>query len=346
MLPRMALTGFVLHRDARGGYDEDEGTQVGLLANTRFLGLRARGEATYRLSGPRPGFDSATLSIEKALSDRSDLRLDVTHSGRTGKTDFELGYVRQFRQFAVRGSARADTRGGIGVGLAVNFSIGPDELDGGWRLSSDKLAQRGQAAVSVFLDENGDGRRSPDEKALPGVGITAGNYGAAEPTNARVHAYVEGLVPYVKVLVSVDESTLPDPFLMPRGRGIVVTPRPGVAAVVELAVAPTGEVEGVLLSPEGVPLAGAELELVDAAGQVMARAMSEYDGFFLFDRVSYGRYRLQLAAETQAALGVAPVIAQQVELGAGKTLERLGTIRLGAATTIAQARAPPQGSSP
>jgi len=346
MLPRMALTGFVVHRDAKGGYDEEEGTQVGVLANTRFLGLRARGEATYRLSGPRQGFDSATLSIEKALSDRSDLRLDVTHSGRLGRTEFELGYVRQFRQFAVRGSARADTRGGIGVGLAVNFSIGPDELDGGWRLSSDKLAQRGQAAVSVYLDENGDGRRSPGEQALPDVGVTAGSYGAARPTNERGHTYVEGLTPYQKVLVSVDESTLPDPFLMPRGRGIVVTPRPGVAAVIELAVAPTGEVEGVLHSPGGAPLAGAELELVDAAGQVMARAMSEYDGFFLFDRVTYGRYRLQLAAETQAALGAAPELAPLVELGRDKTLERLGTIRLREATTIAQARAPPQGSSP
>ena len=213
-------------------------------------------------------------------------------------------------------------------------------------MSSDKLAQRGQAAIAVYLDEDGDGRRSANEQALEGVGVTAGRGGASDPTDADGHAFVEGLQPYEKVLISVDESTLPDPFLMPRGKGVVITPRPGVPAVVELAVAPTGEVEGLLNGPEGTPLAGAKLELVDGRGAVVARAMSEYDGFFLFDRVSYGRYRLQLAADTQAALGVAPDLAAVVELGPDKTVERLGTIRLRSATTIAQARGPPDGQSP
>jgi hypothetical protein len=265
---------------------------------------------------------------------------------RTGVTEFELGYVRHFRQFAIRGSGNANTRGGIGASLSVSFSFGPDELDGGWRLSSDKLAQRGQAAVSVFLDENGDGRRSPGEEAMPGIGVIAGQHGSGEPTNERGHTYVEGLQPYERVLVSVDESTLPDPFLMPRGKGIVVTPRPGVPAIIELAVAPTGEVEGSLQAPEGTPLAGAQLELVDDGGQVIARSISEYDGFFLFDRVVYGRYRLQLADDTRAALGVAADLAANVELGPDQTVERLGPIRLHAATTVAQARAPPRGQSP
>src|SRR5690606_29072776 len=223
-------------------------------------------------------------------------------------------------------------------------SFGPDPLAGGWRMSSDKLAQRGQAAVAVFLDRNGDGLRSPDEEALPGVGITAGQHGAVEPTDARGHAFVEGLQPYQKVLVSVDESTLPDPFLVTRGKGIVVTPRPGVAARIELAITPTGEVEGVVAGPEGTPLAGAELELVDGGGRVTARATSEFDGFFLFDRVAYGRYRIQLAAESQAALGVAPDLASAIELGPSQTIERLGTIRLRAATTVARARESPRSS--
>ena len=175
-----------------------------------------------------------------------------------------------------------------------------------------------------------------------GSRVTAGRGGASEPSDERGHAFVAGLQPYEKVLVSIDESTLPDPFLMPRGKGVVVTPRPGVAMVIELAVAPTGEVEGVVNGPEGAPLPGVRLELVDAAGEVMARTMSEYDGFFLFDRVAYGRYRLQLAPESQAALGVAPDLASGVEVNAEKAVERVGTIRLRAATTIAQATGPPR----
>lgn len=340
ILPRVSVTGLVTHRFGGGGTGDDDDTRVGLLANTRILGLSARGEASYRLEGRERGFDSARVTLEKALGDRSDLRLEVEHSARAGVTKFQLGYVQNFRRFALQASGRADTDGELGASLAMSLSFGPDELGGGWRLSSDKLAQRGQAAVSVFLDKNGDGRRSRDEEAMSGVGITAGQHGAADPTDEHGYAYVEGLQPYEKVLVSVDESTLPDPFLVPRGKGLVITPRPGVAARIELAVTPTGEVEGLLNGPEGTPAAGVGLELVDTAGRVVARAMSEFDGFFLFDRVAYGRYMLQLAPDSQTALGVAPNLAERVEIGPEKTVERLGTIRLRAAATIAQASGP------
>lgn len=349
MLPRVALTGFVLRRQTSGGApDPEDGTKLGLLANTRFLGLTVRGEATYRVAGSRKGFESATLTLEKALDNRSDLRAEVEQNGRNGVTGFELGYVRQFRRFALRASGRTDTEGVVGARLAVSFSFGPDPLGGGWRLSSDKLAQRGQAAVAVFLDEDGDGRRSPSEQALQGVGVNAGTHGAADPTDDAGHSFVEGLQPYDPVLVSVDESTLPDPFLVPRGKGMVVTPRPGVPAVVELAVSPTGEVEGVLVSPEGAPLAGVALELVAENGETAAAALTEYDGFFLFERVVYGRYGLRLSIDSERALELTlpPELASSIEIGAEVTTERLGTLKLRPALTIARARGPPAGGSP
>lgn len=350
MLPRMSLTGFVLHRETEDDDDDeedlDDGTRVGLLANTRVLGVTVRGEATYKLNGPGEGLEAATVTAERPLDEDSELTLGLVHRGRNDVTEFELGYVRHFRQFSLRGSASADTRGGIGANLALSFSFGPDPLDGGWRMSDRKLAERGQAAVAVFLDENGDGRRSAGEGPLAGVGVTAGQFGSSEPTDERGHTFVEGLQPYSKVLVSIDESTLPDPFLVPRGKGLVVTPRPGVAAVLELAVSPTGEVEGEILSSEERPLAGVEFELVGPDGVVLARAMSEYDGFFLFERVPYGRYILKMSSSSELALGRMGELASGIELGPEKPVQRLGTIRLRQTTVVARARGPPAGRSP
>jgi hypothetical protein len=352
ILPRLSLTGFVLHRQTEDGRDDeedfDDGTRVGLLANTRLLGVTVRGEATYRLTGPESerGLETATVTAEKTLDEKSELRLDVSRRAHSAATEFGLGYVRHFDRFSLRGSASGDTRGGFGASLALSFSFGPDPLDGGWRMSDEKLAQRGQAAVSVFLDENGDGRRSPGEKALEGVGVNAGAYGSSAPTNTRGHAFVEGLQPYAKVLVSIDESTLSDPFLVPRGKGLVVTPRPGVATVVELAVSPTGEVEGEILSAEARPVPGVELELIGADGEVAARVMTEYDGFFLFERVPYGRYRLKMASSSEQVLGPVGDLAASIELGPDKPVERVGTIRLRERTVVAQARGPPSGGSP
>lgn len=336
LLPRVSLTGYVAYSDTTGGADWDDGTRIGVLANTRVLGLTARGEASYRVSGPQTGFDKATLTIEKNLGGLSELRLNVEHTRRSGITEFDLGLVRHFRKLALTASGTVDTEGSLGANLALNFSLGHDPVTGRWRMSSEKLAQRGQAAVSVFLDENGDGLRSEGEEPLAGVGVNAGAMGSSAPTDDLGHTIVEGLQPFQKVLIGIDESTLPDPFLLPQGKGLVVTPRPGVSSVVEIAVSPSGEVEGTINGPEDLPLAGARLELIDRNGAVAASTVSEYDGFFLFDRVAYGKYRLRLAADTQAVLGVDGQLADGIEVGPQQTVDRLGIIRLRAASQIAQ----------
>ena len=179
-----------------------------------------------------------------------------------------------------------------------------------------------------------------------GVGITAGQLGTSDPTDARGNAVVEGLNPYEPVLISVDESTLPDPFLVPVGKGVVMTPRPGIAAKLEIAVSPTGEIEGVLHGLEDTPRSGVELELVDPRGRVVAATLTEYDGFFLFDRVAYGNYRLRLAASSARALGAAEDLGLSAALGPNETLVRLGVTRVRTSTI---AEAPPDagfGGSP
>ncbi|KRA81545.1 collagen binding domain-containing protein [Altererythrobacter sp. Root672] len=339
LMPRVSLTGYVAYRDTVGNSDWDDGTRIGLLANTRFLGLTARGEASYKVSGEQTGFDKATLTIEKNLGGLSELRFDIEHTRRTGITEFDFGLVRHFRKVAVMASGTVDTRGSVGANLALNFSLGHDPLTGRWRMSSEKLAQRGQAAISVFLDENGDGLRSADEEPLTGVGVNAGAVGSSDPTDELGHTIVEGLQPYQKVLIGIDESTLPDPFLLPQGKGIVVTPRPGVSSMIEIAVSPTGEVEGTLNGPENVPLAGAKLDLIDRNGTVVASTVSEYDGFFLFDRVVYGKYRLRLAPDSQVVLGVEANLADGIEVSPQQTIDRLGTVRLRLASQIAQGSA-------
>jgi hypothetical protein len=346
MFSRVSLTGMVSDYHVTGGQAYNEGTSVSLLANTHILGLTVRANARYRLNGPHKGFDTAQMTIEKGLDERSDLRADIQYDAQQGMTVFQAGYVRQFRQLALSASATADTRGGIGANLGVTFSFSPDPFGHGVRFSSAKLAQRGEAAVSVFLDENGDGVRSPDEQPLAGVGITAGQYGASEPTDKRGHAVVEGLNPYEKVLIGIDESTLPDPFLIPTKAGVVISPRPGVPAKLEIGVAPTGSVEGEIHGLEDTARAGVQIELIDPAGKVVASALSEFDGYFLVERVPYGTYRLQVSAGAARALGAARELGKTVVLSKDKSDVQLGVLRLRASQIAASGVGTPSGSSP
>lgn len=324
----ISLTGELSYTKTSDGGSIDDGVRVSVLANTQILGMRVRGETRFRLTGEKTGFELARVRVEKNLGPRSDLKFEFVHDRDEGNSTYRLGYVRQFRKFALEAQGTYGSDGAIGAGLTLSFSVGPNPNGGGVRMSNEKLARTGQAGVSVFLDENGDGRRSAGEKPLPDVMVSAGFASATDPTDARGMALVEGLRPYQPVLLSIDESSLPDPYLKPNSKGIVVTPRPGVATRIELGVTPTGEIEGVLYSVSDTPREGVELELVDPRGQVAAKAMTEFDGYFLFDRVSYGRYRLRVSESSAKILGVEPVLADGLMLGKGSDLVRIGTIRL------------------
>ena len=79
-------------------------------------------------------------------------------------------------------------------------------------------------------------------------------------------------------------------MLVPKKALQVVVPRPGVPAEVEIGLVGGGDIEGAMIKSGGLGFEGLDLELVDAAGKVVGTARTDFDGFFLFERVPYGSY--------------------------------------------------------
>lgn len=306
----------------------DVGGRLSLLANTAVGPVRLRGIARVALSGASKGLESAQLVAETALSERSALRLGYEHDARARRDELQLGWVRQFDQFAVRSEARLDRRGQVSLGITLGFSLGPDPVDGGWRRSRERLAETGQVGIEVFRDENGDGARQADEGPVEGVSIEAGFRHSGSATNPAGRAVIDGLVPYVPVLVSIDAGRLTDPLLQPKGPGVVVVPRPGIAGKVSLALAPTGEIEAYLLGPDGEPRDGVTIELIDSAGRVIRHGQSDFDGYLLFDAVPYGAYALRVGAASAAALRVSGELTGPLRIDRAQPSQRLGRVRL------------------
>lgn len=329
---RLSLSAQLKHEKDTGRPDNDR-TDVILLANTRWRDIRLRGNATFRASGPETGLESATVRLETDFGEDATLQGDLEYTSGNDEYRLSAGYTHRLDKFLVRGDAFVTSRGSIGAGVQLAFSLGPDPVSGGVRVTHSKLARNGQAAVTVFRDDNGNNRRDGDEPLLENVMVEAGLRTTDAITGENGQAIVDDLRPFQPVLVGIDESSLDDPFLAPATKGIVVTPRPGVVAQIELAISPTGEVEGTLRNPSGVEQPGVRLELVDARGAVAAETISEFDGFFLFQRIPYGEYRLRVAQDAANQLQVARILA----LSDGRTTFRLdreqdvvryGTIRL------------------
>ncbi|WP_330662184.1 carboxypeptidase-like regulatory domain-containing protein [Erythrobacter sp.] len=332
---RFALSAQVSHQIRSVGALAPAGTdtRVRLLANARFRDFRLRGNATFVVEGPQTGLETATVRLDKDLGEDAELQGQLEYAARIDAFRLTAGYTHRFDEVSLRSDAFVTTRGGVGAAVQLAFSLGPDPVAGGIRVSNTKLARSGQAAVTVYRDDNGNNRRDTGEEVLENVAVEAGLRSTDAITGANGRAIVDDLRPFRPVLVGIDASTLEDPFLAPSTKGIVVTPRPGVVAQLELAISPTGEVEGSLHNPSGLEQPGVRLELIDAAGAIAAETVSEFDGFFLFQRVPYGTYSLRIASDAASTLGVERAIALpdgrgRFRLASGEDVIRFGTVKL------------------
>jgi hypothetical protein len=309
------------------GPDPPDNLTATLLANARIGRVRLRGEARFALSGESADTRMAVIGEWAGAGDaewRAELGYDKgLDRGRAG-----LGYTRRFNKLQLSGFGEVATDGSVAASLSLAFSFGPRPSSGGWRVSSEKLASRGQVMADVFMDENGDGVRQPGEAAIAAVPLTAGNAFVETSTGTDGRAMIDGLEPFRPVMIGIDAGSLPDPYVQPALPGVVVTPRPGVAVRVALPMTQAGEIEGVAIRDGGNPIEGLGLELVDAEGRVRATTLTEFDGYFLFESVAYGRYTVRVAKASAAALRLDPAVVLSAAPGKATPRVKLGVVKL------------------
>ena len=304
-----------------------------LLASGAIGRVRVRAGARV-VFGPETRLDRLDASAEWAAGERGRWRVGLGYSPAGGRGLVTAGYSRQFDRFALGGRVEAATDGSVAAGIDVQFSLASRR--GGAACGCRRAGWRptGRAEVRVFRDTNGDGVRQDDEPVERDVQLVAGTAAVPALTDARGVAVVEGLAANVPVLLGVDAASLPDPLILPVGPGKVVTPRPGVAAIVDLPLSGAGVVEGTLESAAGGTLGGVDLELVDDTGTPVATTRSEFDGYFAFERAPYGRATLRVGELAAAALRVATETGLSVSLSNANPVARLGTV---VPTPLAQA---------
>ena len=308
----------------------------------RIGGLRLRGEATLGLMGDR-GFRESKITGEWRAGETSDWKVEAGYSNSDSRGRLALGHTRRFRHFGLTGQLEIASDGSVAAGVNLAFSIGPDPHKGGMRFASEKLASAGQAFAVVFHDDNADGIRQAGETVQKEVELTAGLSARGPPTDAQGRTVIDGLQPYEPVLIGIDASSLPDPFVQPATGGVVVTPRPGIPVIIELPLVSAGEISGNLQREGGRILNGVDIELVDRNGRVVKTTRSEYDGFFLFEFVPYGRYSLRITALSANVVGVEMALPKVAELGKNSGSIDLGIVTARAAQRVAGLAPPAQG---
>ena len=337
-LRRFSVTGELIWGKRFSAFGPDPPDQITgrVLVNGRIGKVRLRGEASYRIA-PEKRFERVNFTGEWGAGERSNWRAELGYDVPLSRARAGIGYVRRFDKFSLTASAEAATDGSVAAGLNLAFSLGPDPRNGKFRFSSNKLANNGQALAIVFRDKNRDGIRQPDEPLEENVEITAGQSTAMTPTDKNGRAVIDNLQPFRPVLIGIDAGSLPDPYVQPSLPGVVITPRPGIAMTVELPLVAAGEVEGTLVRQGGGAISGVGLELLDAEGRVVRETRTEFDGFFLFEGVPYGEYRVRIDKLSAQAIKLSSQLAQRAIVDDQNPVARLGAVTVSGLQTIAAA---------
>lgn len=333
MLDRFNLSTLVRWRGIRPGAGQKSVSELeaGLIGSGRIGPVRLRGTTEWQIA-PDARLRRAELSGYWSRGGDADWEAALGYEGVEQRVRGRLTHVRRLAGLALAGTVEAASDGSVAAGLNLTFSL--DRGRSGWRFSRQSLAANGSVRAQVFRDENGNGLRDGDEQVEAGAFVTAGLRPAERPTGKDGWTAVRGLDNYRAVAIGVDASSLSDPNLVPAKPAQLVVPRPGVAAEVLIPLVGGGAIEGTLLKDGGGAFEGLDLELVDAAGRVVATTRSDYDGYFLFERVAAGRYALRLSDGSAAAAKASKALLKaEVELGADQAILRVGSLAVKAAAT-------------
>ena len=320
-------------RRGLAGNDSDR-FDLTTLASGRIGQVRVRGSGRWEVS-PHARLRGAELSAYWSASDRADWEVGLGYEALAKRGRARISHIRRFDALAAAASLEAASDGSVAVGINLNFSL--DGSRRGLHIVRDPIASVGQVEARIFRDDNNNGVRDGNEVVEEGAMLTAGTALALQPSGKNGIASANGLTAFRPVAVGVDASSLSDPSLAPRQALQIVVPRPGVTARLDIALVGAGDIEGALVKDDGSGFEGLDLELVDDAGRTVATARSDYDGFFLFERVAYGRYRFRLTTPSANAVRVSALIDAVATVSPDKPVARVGAIRLLAASRIAVA---------
>ena len=316
-----------------GGRDPPPELETSLIASGRIGAVRLRGAGLWQLS-PNARFKTAEVSAYWSASEKADFEAAIAYDAQSHLARARMTHIRRFNTMAVAVTGEAASDGSVALGFNLNFSL--DSSRHGLSLSRQQLSTAGAVRATVFRDLNDNGRHDLGEPYEKGALITTGTRLSERTTDAEGSVLVAGLTNYVPVSVGIDTSSLGDPTLAPKKALQVVTPRAGIAAEVEIALVGAGDIEGAVVKDGGEGFEGLDLELVDASGKVVATCRSDYDGFFLFERVAYGQYGVRIAAVSARQAKVSSALGLTATVNSDAPVARLGSVRVTKTPEIAQ----------
>ncbi|MFY8047321.1 MAG: MSCRAMM family protein, partial [Erythrobacter sp.] len=276
---------------------------------TAALGLTAR-RGSWRLrsgitAADRAGWklEGASLSAARNIGDGA-LALDLDWQTQSGRLGGGVTFSQQLGPFGLSASAGRQADGWrFGIGLTMGLWRGPHR----WATAPSGVARSGAIMAEMFVDEDGDGLRGTDESGVAGGRFVVDAALRRETTDDAGRVLIRGVPAGPDVDIETQMSSLEDFTLRPARTGDRLALRPGEVRHVLVPLRPTGSIEVQVLLVAGdrqTPRSGVPVVLRDGAGREVARAVTDFDGFVLFDALPFGSFSAEAQGQISAPLAL------------------------------------------
>ena len=248
-----------------------------LSARTRFT---ASGDAVGDLSST-----SVDGSLDYVFLEAPRLSGKISHGtgDRDASAGLNLSHELGPARLTASGSVNASGDWSMGLRMTIGLGMAPAA---GPVLMPPSAADTGAVAISA---------RAGD-RPMRGIGFRVNDRPHPVRTDDRGRAVITGLPAHREVRITLDRDTMVDPFLTTASPRLELIPRRGYTHEISMPFADAASVTGFARRADGSAIQGVEViaERVDGQDQTATRSLS--DGYFSFDVLSPGRWRLRIGA--------------------------------------------------
>jgi hypothetical protein len=297
------------------------------LATFRRSRIQMRASMGYSLlQGPEITNISGELDYQ--IDDRTIVSGQAFYSFRTGEFGFGGSAVREFDKFTLAFDGNyAFEQKSYSVALRIGFGFGRDPLRRKLFVAPPGQASSGAVSLRAFQDLDGNGTFGEGDVPLKDVEFSVFNNTAT--TNDQGMARLLQLGNGNPVAVQVDPSSLPDIMMAPVTRGLEIVPRSGRFHVMDFPIVALSEIEGTITF-EGKDTArgvsGLRLVLLDNKGEVAASVRTERGGYYVFEQIKPGTFRLALDLDQAKRLGICITSAATIEIAPTSDIHTLNAV--------------------
>lgn len=288
-----------------------------LAYRTRIGSAFARLYARYEVK-PVSELSFIGSTVNYAFSNQLSSQIRYTYNVADENDIYNLQLNWKTDMFTFSGSANYDSTDDWSVNLGVRFGLGYDATTDTLFASGRSLGSAGAVVVRMFEDENLDNEYTEGEALLENVNISAVQSFREENTSKDGVAILKSLSTSRATDIVVDEETFSDPSMMVSSDGFAVAARRGLLQQYDIPVVKGGELDGVIYirDKEGIeePAPYIRLSLVNAQGDVISSTLSQYDGYYLFERILPGSYEIRVDTSTGRQRGTTPERLKQVKI--------------------------------